>query len=68
MPNTRTATETLVSVMEDFGDAEPKECIVIYTNEAGDLCWSTTSDSMTIKLGLLEACKQFIIAGIDRSK
>ena len=52
--------------MEDFGQSEPKECLVIYTNESGDLCWSCSSDSMTTKLGLLEACKQFIIKGLER--
>lgn len=64
MPVARTATETLVAVMEEFGVCEPKECLVIYTNQDGDLCWSSTSDSMMTKLGLIEACKQFMIARI----
>lgn len=52
--------------MEDFGETEPKECIVIYTNEDGDLCWSCTSDSRVVKLGLIEACKQYIISGLQK--
>lgn len=64
MAQIRTATETLVACMEEFGVSEPKDCLVIYTNEAGDLCWSTTTDSTVVKFGLLEACKQFMIANI----
>lgn len=56
----RTPTQTLLEVMEDFGVSEPKECIVIYTNEAGDFAWSSSTDSLVIKLGLVEAAKQFI--------
>ncbi len=58
----RSVTETLVAVMEEFSASEPKECIVIYTNEAGELCWSSTSDSMVTKLGLVECCRQYLIA------
>ena len=64
MEKSRTATEILVGVMEEFGICEPKECLVIYTNADGDLCWSSTSDSQVVKFGLLEACKQFMIARI----
>jgi hypothetical protein len=64
MPVARTATETLIAAMEEFGNDEPKECIIVYTTSAGDLCWSSNSDSQVIKFGLLEACKQFMIARI----
>lgn len=60
----RTATETLLSCMEDFGESEPKECMVIYTNENGDMCFSSTTDSLVIKLGLLELSKQYILKKI----
>lgn len=58
----RTATATLMEVLEDFGDSEPKECIVVYTNSNGELCWSSTTDSVVIKIGLLEAAKLTIAA------
>lgn len=61
----RTATETLVAVMEEFGQSEPKDVLVIYTNEAGELCWSCSTDAVSVKLGLLEACKQFIILKLE---
>lgn len=64
MSAARTPTETLVSVMEEFGVCEPKECLVIYTNADGDLCWASTSDSQVVKFGLLEACKQYMITRI----
>lgn len=50
-----------MTAMEDFGESEPKELIVIYTNDAGDLCWSSTTDSNVVKLGLIESCKQYLI-------
>lgn len=56
----RTATETLVSVMEEFGDSEPKDLIVIYTNQAGELVWSCSTDSTVIKLGLIESCRTYL--------
>lgn len=64
MAGIRTATQTLLSALEDFGESEPRDCLVIYNNEAGDLCWSCTSDAMSVKFGLIESCKQVLIAGI----
>ena len=53
----RSATQTLMTAMEDFGQNEPRDCMIIYTNEDGELCWSCTSDSCVIKLGLVESCR-----------
>lgn len=61
----RTASETLVAAMEDFGESEPKDCLIIYTNDVGELCWSASTDSVVVKLGLLEACKQFMIKKLE---
>lgn len=58
----RTATETIMNVMEEFGNSEPKEMIVIYINTEGDLCWSATTDSIVTRFGLVEACKQALIS------
>ena len=60
----RTPTETLLSAMEEFGQCEPKDCLVIYTNEGGDLVWLCSSDQISTKLGLIEACKYFILKKI----
>jgi len=43
-----------MSAMDEFGAAEPKECLIIWADEAGDMCWACTTDSMYIKLGMLE--------------
>ena len=56
----RSGTETLISSLEDFGKSEPRDCIVIYTNDEGDLCWNCTSDSFTVKIGLVEAARTAI--------
>lgn len=60
----RSATDTLMSAMEDFGESEPKECMVIWTDEGGDICWSSTTDSQAMKLGMLEMVKQLVIGRI----
>ena len=62
----RSATATLIAVMENFGDSEPMDALVIYTDQDGDLRWSSTTDSLVVKLGLLDACREGIVAGIVR--
>jgi hypothetical protein len=57
----RSPTETLMKCMEDFGECEPKELIVIWTDQNGDLCWSSSSNSLSTQLGLMEACKALTI-------
>jgi hypothetical protein len=49
---TRTPTETLMSAMEQFSEAEPKDCLIIWTDEAGDVCWSSSTDALTARIGL----------------
>lgn len=56
----RSATDTLVNAMEEFGRAEPNECMIIWTDQSGDICWSTTTDSPVTKLGMLEMVKTMI--------
>jgi len=51
----RSATETLMTAMEEFDKHEPKECLIIFTDEAGDLVWNSTSDSIVVKLGWLNS-------------
>jgi hypothetical protein len=62
----RTATQTLMDAMEEFGCAEPNDCMIIWTDSQGDICWSTTSDALTVKLGMIETVKAMIIKGIER--
>jgi hypothetical protein len=58
----RTATETLITCMEDFGEDEPQEVMVIYTTKSGDFAFSCSTDRLTAKLGMLEFCKAMILA------
>ena len=60
----QSATDTLVNAMEEFGRAEPKECMIIWTDSEGDICWSSTTDALTVKLGMIELVKAMIIKGI----
>ena len=61
-PEVRTPTETLVWCLEDFGDSEPKKVLVIWTNQAGDLCWSESGPSHFCEnIGILECVKAKIM-------
>jgi hypothetical protein len=61
----RTATETLVNTMEEFGRAEPEDCIIIWTDANGDICWSSTTNSKVIRLGMIETVKALILSKVD---
>ena len=63
MAETRTPTETLIKCMEDFGEDEPENLMVIYTTKGGDLAWSSTTDSISMKIGMLEFAKACILKG-----
>jgi len=60
MPTTRTCTDTLISAMEEADQA--KECLVIMTTEDGHILTLGTSDQRVVRLGLIEAAKQWLIA------
>lgn len=51
--------------MEEFGRAEPLDCMIIWTDQSGDICWSSTTDSRVIRLGMIEMVKTLIIKGIE---
>lgn len=49
----RSPTETLMHCLEEFGKEEAVECMVIWTDESGDICWSCSTDSQVTKLGMV---------------
>lgn len=56
----RTATDTLITAMEEAGEA--KECLVILTTEDGHILTLGTTDQRVLRLGMLEAAKQWMVA------
>lgn len=56
----RSATETVMKAMECFGQAEPEDCLIVWTDESGDLCWSCTTDSIVTKIGLVESMRTIL--------
>lgn len=62
---TRTPTDTLMTAMEEFGRAEPLDCMIIWTDQSGDICWSSTTDSRVTRLGMIEMVKTLIVKGIE---
>lgn len=61
----RTATETVMSAMEQFGEIEPKDCLIIWTDESGDICWSCTTDSQVVRLGMIEFMKTILMKKVE---
>ncbi len=62
-----TPTDLLVSCVEDFGSCEPKQAIVIYTNENDNLCWRSTSMTVCERVGMLEVVKRLILLDLQKS-
>jgi len=58
---TRTPTELVMHVLEDFGECEAKEAIVIWTDRSGGLNWSATTDSLTARIGMIELTKAYML-------
>lgn len=63
---TRTPTETLMDALEAFGEDEPKEVIVIYTTQAGDLIWHSSISTTSIKVGMLETAKFWVLEAMKK--
>lgn len=71
MPNeeielTRTPSETLISCLEDFGDDEPDNVLVIYTTKGGDICWSANGPyKYSVMIGMLICVKHLMLKKFD---
>ena len=65
---TRTPSETLIDALESFGEDEPRELIVIYTTQAGDLVWYSTSSITSQKVGMLETAKYWVLENAKKSE
>lgn len=60
MAQIRTPTETLMAALGEFGYDEPLECIVIFTTQEGDICNSSSTNSLSLKLGMVESISEII--------
>ncbi len=56
-----TPSQLLMECLERFGACEPICAIVIYTDEAGNICWNSTTTSRSQQVGMLELTKLFIV-------
>jgi hypothetical protein len=59
-PMQRTATETMIACMEEIETCT--DIIIIGTHTDGSLMYHSNSETASTKLGLVEFCKQLIIA------
>lgn len=57
----RTASETLIDVLEDFGEDEPRNVMVIWTTKSGNIAWSTSTSHACVQLGMLELTKMHVV-------
>jgi hypothetical protein len=58
---TRTPTDTLMEALEAFGEDEPRDVIVLYTTQTGDLVWHSSTSITSIKVGMLETAKFWVL-------
>jgi len=52
-----TPSEVLMKCLEDFGQDEPEEVVVVYRTSGGELVWASNALSHTHFMGLLEMAK-----------
>lgn len=57
-----TPSQVLMNCLEEFGACEPTNLMVIWVNEAGDLCWQSTAMPLSQGVGMLEVTKKCILA------
>lgn len=57
----RTPSETLINCLENFGTDEPDAVMVVWTTRSGDIAWSSSTDRMSLKVGMLELAKAHIL-------
>lgn len=58
----RTPTQILIRCMEDFGDDEPLEVIVVYRTKGGDLVWSSNIVPDSHFVGMLRMTEFYFLA------
>lgn len=65
---TRTPTDTLMEAMQSFSEDEPKEVIIIYTMQTGDLIWHSSTNTTSTKVGMLETAKFWVLENMREKK
>jgi hypothetical protein len=60
----RSVTETLIKAMEEADTAQ--ECIVVMTTSEGDMIWLASNDAISVKIGLLESAKCWIVSEMKK--
>lgn len=58
----RTASETVIAVMEEFSKCEPKGVVIIHTDEEGAVV-ITANINKCQAVGILETAKHMILRG-----
>ena len=49
----KSCSQTLIDELERFGEDEPKHVLVLYLTSSGSFVMSGSTDSLTIRMGLL---------------
>lgn len=60
-PIPQTATEILMTCLEDFGEDEPENVIVVWNTKSGDMAWLSNIRFTSAKVGLLELAKSHVL-------
>lgn len=60
-----TASEVVIKALEDFGISEPETVLILFTNEAGNICCRSNTDSTCMKVGMLRYAERILLNGQD---
>ena len=58
----RSANDTIIRAMEEFGISEPKAIVIIHTDESGELVINGNTGKC-LALGMIETAKHMILTG-----
>jgi hypothetical protein len=65
-PQKVSTTDLIIKVMEEFGETEPTNCLVIFSTEDGNLALrGNVADKATL-VGMLQICCQMVFSSVGQ--
>ena len=62
------ATETILKVLEEFGESEAEHVLVIWTNQQGKMCLMQSGELRTTEaIGMLLCAKRYLLKEFSQS-
>ena len=62
-----TATEVVIKTLETFGESEPEDVLVLFTNADGNLVWRSNIASVSMRIGMLRVAEHAMFRLCDQT-